>query len=159
MHQHHEVRIDASSDYVWAVLSDVARWPDWTPAVREVSTFDGGPLVVGGGVRLRTRHLPDQSWRVAEVRATRGFTWVGESTGSSSRLRVRLARAEAAGGRPAGTVVVLELDRSGWVGAVVDRVTGTTTSARLDEIAAALRARCEAGQGSARVPPSPGSPA
>jgi hypothetical protein len=141
VHQHLEVRIAACPDYVWAVLVDVARWPDWSPSLREVEAFDGGPLVVGGGIRIRQRHLPDRQWRVAELRRHKGFTWRGEGVGSSASLKVRMSRAE-----DGGTDVVFDLDRSGWVGSMVGRVTNGTAVAHLDELVTGLRRRCEAGQ-------------
>lgn len=141
MHQHLEVRIAACPDYVWAVLVDVARWPDWSPSLREVEAFDGGPLVVGGGIRVRQRHLPDRQWRVTDFRRHKGFTWRGEGVGSSASLTVRMKRAE-----DGGTDVLVDLDRSGWVGSMVGRVTGGTAAAHLDELVTGLRRRCEAGQ-------------
>ncbi|MCD2190190.1 SRPBCC family protein [Actinomycetospora soli] len=142
MHQHLEVRIGACPDYVWAVLTDVARWPDWSSSLRAVEPFDGGPLVVGGGVRVRQRHLPDREWRVTELRPHRGFTWRGTGLGSASSFRVRLGR--SAQGR--GTDVVVDLDRSGWMGSVVGAMTGATSAAHLEELLEGLRRRCEAGQ-------------
>ncbi|GLZ50552.1 SRPBCC family protein [Actinomycetospora sp. NBRC 106378] len=145
MHQHLEVRIGACPDYVWAVLTDVARWPDLSPALRAVEPFDGGPLVVGGGVRVRQRHLPDRDWRVTELRPHRGFTWHGTGLGSASSFRVRLGR--SAQGR--GTDLVADLDRSGWVGSTLGAVTASRTAAHLDDLLDGLRRRCEAGQGRA----------
>ena len=145
MHQHLEVRIGACPDYVWAVLTDVARWPDWSPSLRAVEPFDGGPLVVGGGVRVRQRHLPDRDWRVTELRPHRGFTWHGTGLGSASSFRVRLGR--SAQGR--GTDVVADLDRSGWMGSMLGAMTASTSSAHLGDLLEGLRRRCEAGQGRA----------
>ncbi len=140
MHQHHEVDIAACQDYVWAVLIDVARWPDWAPALREVVPFDGGPLVRGGGVRVCARNQPAREWRVAEIRPHRGFTWTGGGVGSSSRLGVTVTA------RPGGTLVGFTLERSGWVAAVVGRMTDAAATAQVEELAGALRRRCEAGQ-------------
>ncbi|MEJ2868926.1 SRPBCC family protein [Actinomycetospora sp. OC33-EN08] len=142
MHQHLEVGIGACPDYVWAVLTDVERWPGFAPSLRSVEVFDGGPLVVGGGVRVRQRGLPDRDWRVTELRPHRGFTWQGGGLGSASSLRVRLGR--AASGR--GTDLVVDLDRSGWVGAAVGAMTASTSASHLEELFAGLRRRCEAGQ-------------
>ncbi|MDL5155707.1 SRPBCC family protein [Actinomycetospora termitidis] len=142
MHQHLEVRIGACPDYVWAVLTDVARWPEWSSSLRAVEVFDGGPLVVGGGMRVRQRGLPDRTWRVTELRPHRGFTWEGGGLGSASRLRVRMGRSVE--GR--GTDVTVDLDRSGWVGGAVGAMTAATSSAHLEELFDGLRRRCEAGQ-------------
>ncbi len=141
MHQHHEVRITACPDYVWAILTDVEHWPEWAPELREVVPYDGGPLVVGGRVRMRTRQLPPREWRVREVRAHRGFTWEDAGVGSAATLAVGIAPAP-----PGGTTVSLTLDRSGWVGSLVGRMTGAAALAHLEDLAGGLRRRCEAGQ-------------
>ncbi len=141
MHRHREVVIGACPDYVWAVLTDVARWPEWAPALREVVPFDGGPLVRGGGVRVCSRSLPTTEWHVAEIRPHRGFTWTGSGLGSASRLDVAITPSP-----PARTVVGVTLDRTGWVAAALGRLTGTTTATHLDELTEALRRRCETGQ-------------
>jgi hypothetical protein len=141
VHQHREVRVGACPDYVWAVLTDVARWPEWTPVLHEVIPYDGGPLVVGGGVRVRARHLPVREWRVAEVRPYRGFTWTGGGVGAASRLVVGIAPSP-----PGGTLVELTLERSGWAAALTEPLTGATTASHLDHLADGLRRRCETGR-------------
>lgn len=140
MRQHHEVRIAACPDYVWAVLTDVARWPDWSCALREVVPYDGGPLVVGGRVRVRARNLPVREWCVRDVRAHRGFTWERVGVGSCATLDVGIAALAG------GTSLELTAERSGWVAAIIDGVTAGTTAATLADLADGLRARCEAGQ-------------
>ncbi|MCD2192348.1 SRPBCC family protein [Actinomycetospora endophytica] len=149
MHQHHEVRIAACPDYVWAVLTDVARWPQWASALREVVPYDGGPLVVGGRVRVRARNLPVRDWCVREVRAHRGFTWEQVGVGSAATLVVGIRPAP-----PGGTTLELTARRSGWVASVVDRMTGATATAHLEELADGLRRRCEAGQCAPVSPPA-----
>lgn len=140
MHQHHEVGICACPDYVWAVLVDVARWPEWAPTLREVVPYDGGPLVVGGRVRVSARNLPVREWQVAEIRPHGGFTWHEVGVGSTARLGVAITP------DPPGTRVGFTHECSGWVGTVVGRVTGATRATHVEELADALRRRCEAGQ-------------
>ena len=140
MHQHHEVTIAACPDYVWAVLVDVARWPGWAPTLREVVPYDGGPLVVGGGVRVCARNLPVREWQVAEVRPYRGFTWHEVGVGSTVRLGVGMTP------EGSGTRVRFTQECSGWLGTVVGRMTGATRPVHLEGLADALRRRCETGQ-------------
>jgi hypothetical protein len=140
VHQHHEVVISACPDYVWAVLTDVARWPEWAPNLRAVVPYDGGPLVVGGGVRVCARTLPVREWQVAEIRPHRGFTWHEVGVGSTARLGVGITP------EPPGTRVGFTHECSGWIGALVGRMTGATRPVHVEELADALRRRCEAGQ-------------
>ena len=72
-----EIAIDASAQEVWAILVDTAAYPDWNPFVRKIS----GRLEVGdrleveltppGGRGMTIRPV------VREVRAGRGFSWLG----------------------------------------------------------------------------------
>jgi hypothetical protein len=140
VHQHHEVAVAAAPDYVWAVLTDVARWPEWARTLREVVPYDGGPLVVGGGVRVCARNLPVRDWQVVEIRPHRGFTWREAGVGSTVRLGVEITPEP-----PRGTRVGFTQECSGWIGSVVGAMTGATRPVHVEELADALRRRCEAG--------------
>lgn len=52
------VEIDAAIDAIWAVLSDVERWPGWTPSMTRVERLDDGPFGLGSRVRIRRPGLP-----------------------------------------------------------------------------------------------------
>lgn len=46
------IQIDAPPQAVWAVLTDLSRWPEWNPPIREVS----GQVAVGSRITLRSVH-------------------------------------------------------------------------------------------------------
>lgn len=77
------VDIAAPPDRVWAVLTDVQRWPEWTPTVTRIERLDQGPLAVGSRARIRQPKLPPAVWQVSEILEGRSFTWVTQSPGVS----------------------------------------------------------------------------
>ena len=56
------VDIAAPVEKVWAAMTDVQRWSEWTPTVTSVDLLDGGPVRVGSPVRIRQPRLPAAVW-------------------------------------------------------------------------------------------------
>jgi len=77
------VDIRATPERVWAVMSRIERWPEWTPSVRRIEHLDRGPLAVGSRARIRQPKLPPVTWRITSFENGRGFTWVTRSPGVS----------------------------------------------------------------------------
>ena len=77
------VDIRATPQRVWAVLSDLEGWPDWTPSVRSVERLEAGPLSVGSRARIRQPKLAPAVWRITAIEKGRSFTWVTRSPGLS----------------------------------------------------------------------------
>jgi hypothetical protein len=104
--------IAAPVETVWAVLSNVDRWPDWLPTVAEVEAGACGTVCAGQVLRIRHGGLGTLDWTVADVRQPRGFTRVATLPGvtleadhtldplprNETVLRLRL-RIDGAGGR------------------------------------------------------------
>ena len=63
--QHH-AEVDAPPEVVFAVLSDVERWPEWTPTVTRVERLGnaGAPLALGGRLRIVQPKVPPAEWTV-----------------------------------------------------------------------------------------------
>ena len=76
------IDIEAAPEVVWAVWSDVARWPEWTASVSHIERFEQGPLAIGHRARVRQPKLPTAVWRVTKVEPGRGFEWVSASPGA-----------------------------------------------------------------------------
>ncbi|MFL5494620.1 MAG: SRPBCC family protein [Gemmatimonadales bacterium] len=129
------VEIPALPDRVWAVLSDIERWPEWTPTVSRVQRLEQGPLVVGSRARIRQPHLPPAVWQVTQLVEGREFTWVTRSPG----VRVTARHGLEPSGR--GTRATLSLQYAGVLGALVARLTRGLSQRYLALEAKALSAR------------------
>ncbi|GHJ09378.1 hypothetical protein TPA0907_37450 [Micromonospora humidisoli] len=132
--------IDADIDTVWAVQTDIERWPEWTPSVRTARRGEAGPLALGSTARLEQPRLRPTSWRVTEIDPPRGFVWESASPGVRSRgehLIVAL---------PDGRVrVELALELTGPLAGPVGWFGGRLVRRYLRWEADGLRRRCEAG--------------
>ena len=101
------VDIDAPPERVWAVMSDVERWPRWTASVTAVQRLEGGPLDVGARARITQPKLAPAVWLVTVLDPGRSFAWVAGIPG----LRTTGTHWLALSG--AGTRATLELRTTG----------------------------------------------
>ena len=111
----HDVTIAASPARVWAILTDVERWPERIPTVDTVERLEPGPLVVGSRTRLRQPRLPEAVWTVTELDEGTSFTWRSRSPGMAIdaghcvELRDRGSRLELS------VAITGPLSRIGWL--------------------------------------------
>ena len=61
------IDIDAPASTVWAVVSDVERWPEWTASISSAKRSRTGPLAVGERVVVTQPRLPTLTYTVTEV--------------------------------------------------------------------------------------------
>ena len=73
------VDIAAPPGRVWAVMTDVERWPEWTASVRRLTRKDSGPFGLGSRVRIEQPKLRPADWEVTTFEPGRTFTWVTRS--------------------------------------------------------------------------------
>jgi uncharacterized protein YndB with AHSA1/START domain len=144
------IDIDAPAAAVWAVLSDVERWPEWTASVRSVRRERIGPLSVGERVVVAQPRLPVLTYTVTAVDEGRSFTWrSGSRLGGGVGEHVLTPRVRG------GCTATLRLTQQGplaWlVGALLDR-----TARRYVRMEAhGLKARAEGGGPTGRAPAVP----
>ncbi len=70
------VDIAAPPDVVWPIVSDVERWPEWTPSARRIKLLDDiAELRNTARARVRLRGMGPSVWTVTEFDAGRSFRW------------------------------------------------------------------------------------
>ena len=119
------------------MLFAVERWPEWTSTMTNVRRLDAGASAVGSRVRIQQPKFLPAVWRVTELDAEKGFSWVTESLGL--RLKAEhLVKTSAVGSR-----VTLSFWFSGPLGALAARVYGNLSQRYIAIEAEGLRKRCE----------------
>lgn len=137
MHVTVAVDIDASAERVWAVMTNVEAWPQWTASVTEVRRLDAGRFGVGSRVRIKQPKFPPAVWTVEELVSGRSFTWAAGAPGfrSIGRHTVESTRT--------GSRATLELEQRGLVGELFGRFVAGTTDRYVRLEAAGLKRRSE----------------
>ncbi|GAB3145098.1 hypothetical protein GCM10027290_24400 [Micromonospora sonneratiae] len=137
--------IAAEPETVFAVWTDVQRWPEWTDSVRRVQRLDDGPFTVGSRARVEQPRLPTMVWQVTELDPGAGFVWTNTSGGVTAVAAHRIVPIG-----PGRVRVELSIEHSGLLAPLVRLSTASLTRRYLRMEADGLRRRCErAGPGSA----------
>jgi uncharacterized protein YndB with AHSA1/START domain len=132
------IDIDASPDRVWAVLSDVERWPEWTASMTEVKRLDATGFGVGSRVRIKQPKLPATVWRVTSFEPGRSFDWVASGPGARTVARHIIAPQDG------GSTVTLSIDQSGVLGSLIGLLLTGMTRRFFEMEAQGLKQRCVA---------------
>ena len=107
-----EIEVAAAPELVWAVLTEVERWPSWNPAVESVSfgrSFEEGAEFswkAGPGTITST---------IRDVDALRRTAWTGTSFG------IKAIHVHTLESRDAGTLVRTEESYTGLVASLLRR--------------------------------------
>ncbi|MEU4393602.1 SRPBCC family protein [Kribbella sp. NPDC023855] len=117
----HSVTIDAPAERVWAIFSDVAQWPTWTPTITSVERLDEGPLRVGARTRIRQPKLPVAVWEVTELVDGQYFEWVSRAPGVKTTGGHRVTET------PEGTVATATIIQEGPLGWLFGRLLAKLT--------------------------------
>ena len=142
------VAIDASVEHVWAILSDVERWPEWTPTVTRAERLDKGAIGVGSRTRLHQPKMRPMVWEITHWWANVAFIWVSAGPGFHVTAEHLLERAGS------GCRVTLELRYRGLIGQLAGVITATLTRRYLHLEATGLKQRSEAVNQMCRLPTS-----
>ena len=133
------VEVDAPPEVVFAVLSEIERWPEWTPTVTRVERLGnaGAPLALGGRLRIVQPKVPPAEWTITAIDPGRGFRLVSRSPGATVEANHWV---EATG---AASRVTLSVTFSGALGRVVGWLMRGLNERYLAQEAAGLKRRSE----------------
>jgi uncharacterized membrane protein len=132
------IEIAAPAEKVWTTMTDVQRWPDWTPTVTSVERLDDGPLRIGSRVRIRQPRLPAAVWTVTVLDVRRYFEWQSVTPGLKS---VGGHRVEPTGAQ--STRVTLTLSWTGWLTPLIRLLYGRLARRYVQTEAEGLKRRSE----------------
>ena len=133
------IDIQAPPDRVWAILSDVERWHEWTPSITKIQLLDPAPLAVRSRARILQPKLRPAAWQVTELdQAARTFAWVTRAPG------VQVVGWHGVEANGAGSKVTLTLDFSGFLAPLIARLYRGVNERYLAMEANGLKQRSEA---------------
>ena len=132
------VQIDATPRRVWEVMSDVERWPEWTPTVTSVRRTNDGPFRIGAKARIRQPRLPAADWMVTALTEGRAFDWESRAPG------VRVLARHAVEPSGDGSRVTLTVQFGGALGNLLGRMTAGLNRRYIALEADGLKRRAEA---------------
>ena len=136
MEEREQVIIDAPPEVVWRVMTDVERWPEWTPTTERIERLDEGDFRLGSRARVKLKRVPASVWRVTDFQPGRAFTWETESGVKASGEHI----VEPDGG---GSKVTLVASATGVLATLFAPVAFFTTRGNVRIEADGLKRRCE----------------
>lgn len=129
--------IGAPPERVWAVYTDLARWPEWTASVTAVTLLDPGPLHLSQRVRIKQPKLPTAVWTVTEFDEGRSWTW------AATAPFVRTVATHTVEPHENGTLMTATLEQSGPLGKLIGKVAAGLTDRYLVMEAEGVKAASE----------------
>ncbi len=140
-----ETETHASPARVWAVLTDVERWPDWLSSYDSVERIDKGPLTIGSSARVRQPGLAAATYTITALVPDVEFTWSSTSAG------VRTTGRHVVLPRPDGTAgLLLSIEQTGLLAGPIGLLFGRKIRRFLAIESEGLRAAAEAPAGGDR---------
>jgi hypothetical protein len=132
------ISINANQESVWKVLSDIARWNEWTPTVTKVEVLDTPEIKVKNRYKVFQPKLQPAVWSVTVLEPPSNFTWEANMPGMVMIADHTL--------KPIGinqTEVSLKFDFQGMLGEIIGRLYRKTVESYLVTEAESLKKRVE----------------
>lgn len=131
--------INANQEAVWNVLSDVVRWPLWTPTVTEVEALNTPELKLGNRFKVVQPKLQPAEWTVTELSKS-NFKWEAKSLG----MHMAADHILQPGNAKQQTLLTLTFTFNGWLGKLIGKLYGKITKEYLQTEAQSLKDKVEA---------------
>jgi uncharacterized protein YndB with AHSA1/START domain len=133
------VIINASPAAIWQVLTDVERWPTWTPTVLDVQPLapNGHGLKVGARYRVTQPKLRPAVYEVTECAPHQAFTWIQKAPGATMIADHRLSPFSS------GTEVELSFSTEGLLGSILGGMYSKRIADYIRTEARSLKQHCE----------------
>jgi uncharacterized membrane protein len=131
------IEVAAPPSRVWAIMSDIERWHEWTASITSVQRLDDGPIRVGSKAGVKQPRLGGSVFEVTAWHSDRGFDWVTSSPGLQGLGR-HLIEPTAGGSR-----VTLSVTFSGPLAGLVAMFFGGLTKRYIKLEAEGLKRRAE----------------
>jgi uncharacterized protein YndB with AHSA1/START domain len=112
---------------LWAVVSDVEKWPEWIETYEELRRTGSGDLKVGDRAHIKQKGLAAGDWTVTEVERGREFRW--ESRQPGVRILGWHRVTEELGG---GSRLTLGIELTGWASGLASLMLGRKTRKYVD---------------------------
>jgi hypothetical protein len=120
---------------MWAVLSDVERWPEWIEVYEEVRRGEAGALTLGDTTHVKQKGLAAGDWTITELDEGREFVWESRQPG------VRIVGRHVVTPEPeGGSRLTLGLEMSGWLSGPIGAMLGKKSRSYVDLECARLAA-------------------
>ena len=131
------IDINASPARVWAVMSDIERWHEWTATITSIERRDREPLGVGSKARVKQPKLAPANFVITSWHPDRGFDWVTKNPAVTAIGR-HVIEPTATGAR-----VTLSVEFSGPLHGLIAWLYGGLTSRYVRIEAEGLKQRSE----------------
>jgi carbon monoxide dehydrogenase subunit G len=136
-HWEHSIDIHSTPDRAWQVMSDIERWPEWTPSVVSVTKLSDGPLARGTTARVHAKGTPESTWTVSESIPAKSFTWDTKVRGAATSAGHVIEPSST------GSRVTLSLEVRGFAAALLKPILGRRIRENLRLEAEGLKRRTE----------------
>jgi uncharacterized protein YndB with AHSA1/START domain len=129
-----EIEIAAAPEVAWNVLTAIARWPEWNPAVKSVPFEEG----IDEGSEFRWKAGPGSIWStIQDVDAPWRIVWTGSTFG------IKAIHVHTLEPRAGGTLVKTEESYDGLTARLFHQRLQKTLDSALDDELRHLKAEAE----------------